>query len=491
MAGKLWGVGLGPGDPELVTVKAVRLIEQAGVIAYHSARHGNSIARRIAAPYLREGRIEVALVYPVTTESTDHPGGYRGALEDFYAECVARLAGHLDAGRDVVELCEGDPFFYGSYMHLHKRLSQVYSAEVVPGVTSVSGASAVLGRPLVEGDEILTVLPGTLPPPVLAAKLAGSDPAVIMKLGRTFSGVREALASSGRLDEAWYVERATTPTQRVASLAAVDASTVPYFSVAVVPSRLSGSVPGSGSLSVVGLGPGGPLWLTPEASAALAAADDQVGYGPYLDRVPVDPRQRRHPSDNREEAARAAYALKLAAEGNRVAVVSAGDPGVFAMATAVVEAADDPQWRSVLVTVVPGVTAAQAVAARVGAPLGHDYCVISLSDRLKPWSVIASRLVAAARADLVIAVYNPASRSRPHQLAAAKELLLGECDPETVVVIGRAVGGPEEAVRITTLVDLEPSTVDMRCLLLIGSSQTRVGERGVFTPRRYERGRVS
>src|SRR6185312_2497029 len=175
---------------------------------------------------------------------------YRGALEDFYAECVARLAGHLDAGRDVVVLCEGDPFFYGSYMHLHKRLSQVYSAEVVPGVTSVSGASAVLGRPLVEGDEILTVLPGTLPPPVLAAKLAGSDPAVIMKLGRTFSGVREALASSGRLDEAWYVERATTAEQRFSVLADVDPSSVPYFSVAVVPSRRSDSTKGDGEVAV-------------------------------------------------------------------------------------------------------------------------------------------------------------------------------------------------------------------------------------------------
>jgi precorrin-2 C20-methyltransferase/precorrin-3B C17-methyltransferase len=387
-------------------------------------------------------------------------------------------------------LCEGDPLFYGSYMHLHKRLSTVYSAEVVPGVTSVSAASAVLGRPLVEGDEILTVLPGTLPPAVLAAKLAGSDPAVIMKLGRTFSGVREALASSGRLDEAWYVERATTADQRLSVLSDVDPSSVPYFAVAVVPSRRSGSLPSSGEVAVVGLGPGGPLWLTPEASAALASADDLVGYEPYLDRVPVDPRQRRHPSDNREEAARAAHALKLASEGNRVAVVSSGDPGVFAMATAVVEAAADPQWSDVPVRIVPGVTAAQAVAARVGAPLGHDYCVISLSDRLKPWSVIASRLVAAARADLVIAVYNPASRSRTHQLAAAKELLLAERDPDTVVVIGRDVGGPAESVRVVTLVELDPSTVDMRCLLLIGSSQTRAVERGVFTPRRYDRGRV-
>jgi precorrin-2 C20-methyltransferase/precorrin-3B C17-methyltransferase len=440
-------------------------------------------------------------VYPVTTGSTGHPGGYRGALDDFYTECVARLTEHLDAGRDVVVLCEGDPLFYGSYMHLHKRLCDRYAAEVVPGVTSVSAASAVLGRPLVERDEILTVLPGTLPADRLASQLTGADPAVVVKLGRTFSTVRDALESAGRLDEAHYVERATMPSQRVAPLSEVDPSSVPYFSVAVVPSRLSSAVSsavadaataggaGTPGVVVVGLGPGGPPWLTPEASAALASADDLVGYGPYLDRVPVNPRQRRHPSDNREEAARAAYALRLASDGNRVVVVSSGDPGVFAMAAAVLEAAADPQWKDVPVRVVPGVTAAQAVAARVGAPLGHDYCVISLSDRLKPWDVIAQRLTAAARADLVIAVYNPASRARTHQLADAKALLLNERDPDTPVVIGRDVGGPEESIRVVRLADLDPSTVDMRCLLLIGSSQTRLVDRSgtptVFTPRRY------
>jgi precorrin-2 C20-methyltransferase/precorrin-3B C17-methyltransferase len=490
MTGTLWGIGLGPGDPELVTVKAARLIGEASVVAYHEARPGRSIARRIAAPYLRAGQIEEALVYPVTTGSTDHPGGYRGALEDFYTECVARLAEHLDTGRDVVVLCEGDPLFYGSYMHLHKRLADRYAAAVVPGVTSVSAASAVLGRPLVERDEILTVLPGTLPADRLASRLAGADPAVVVKLGRTFSTVRDALESAGRLDEAYYVERATMPSQRVAALSDVDPSSVPYFSVAVVPSRLSAhESSGVAEVVVVGLGPGGPLWLTPEASAALASADDLVGYGPYLDRVPVNPRQRRHPSDNREEAARAAYALKMASEGNCVVVVSSGDPGVFAMAAAVLEAAADPQWKDVPVRVVPGVTAAQAVAARVGAPLGHDYCVISLSDRLKPWDVITRRLTAAARADLVIAVYNPASRARSHQLADAKALLLNERDPSTPVVIGRDVGGPEESIRVVRLEDLDPSTVDMRCLLLIGSSQTRLVDRSgsptVFTPRRY------
>src|SRR3954465_10339747 len=208
--GTLWGVGLGPGDPELVTVKAARLIGAADVIAYHSARHGRSIARRIAEPHLRGDQIEEALVYPVTTETVDHPGGYQGAIDEFYAAAAERLAAHLDAGRDVVVLAEGDPFFYGSYMHMHKRLADRYETQVVPGVTSVSAASAVLGRPLMERDEVLTVLPGTLPPDELAARLATTDSAAIMKLGRTFEGVREALARSGRLADAWYVERATT-----------------------------------------------------------------------------------------------------------------------------------------------------------------------------------------------------------------------------------------------------------------------------------------
>jgi precorrin-2 C20-methyltransferase/precorrin-3B C17-methyltransferase len=516
MTGRLYGVGLGPGDPELVTVKAARLLGSADVIAYHSARHGRSIARRVAEPYLREGQIEEALVYPVTTETTDHPGGYAGALDEFYERCAARLAVHLDAGRDVVVLAEGDPLFYGSYMHLHKRLAGRYQTTVVPGVTSVSGAAAALGRPLVEGEEVLTILPGTLPADQLAKRLSDTDSAAVLKLGRTFTGVREALDAAGRLDDAWYVERATTADQRLAPLSTVEPGSVPYFSLAVLPSRATTLPPAAGGpdatttvvrgepeaphgsagahqigeLAVVGLGPAGRDWLTPQAHAALAAADVLVGYGPYLDRVPPNPRQQRFPSDNREEAARAAHALRLARDGARVAVVSSGDPGVFAMAAAVLEVAAADEWKDVPVRILPGLTAAQAVASRVGAPLGHDYCVLSLSDRLKPWEVIASRLAAAARADLVIAIYNPASRSRTWQLSAARELLLSHRSADTPVVVGRDIGGDAESVRVTTLGGLDPSTVDMRCLLLIGSSATRVVDRGgstvVFTPRHYE-----
>jgi len=501
--GTLYGVGLGPGDPELVTVKAARLIGTADVVAYHSARHGRSVARAIAAPYLRGDQVEEQLVYPVTTEATDHPGGYEGAMEEFYAAAAARLMAHLAAGRDVVLLAEGDPLFYSSYMHMHKRISERFRTEIVPGVTSVSAASAALGMPLVEGDDVLTVLPGTLGRAELTERLAGAGAAAVMKISRSYGEVRAALKDSGRLEQAYYVERASGGRQQIISRAGdVDAAGVPYMSLVIVPGAEAAGHPvpspvvpassgGPGRVDVVGLGPGGRDWLTPQAAAVLAAADDIVGYAPYVDRVPPNPRQRRHGSDNRVEAQRAEFALSLAAGGRRVAVVSSGDPGVFAMASVVLEAATaDGRFSDVPVSVVPGVTAAQAVASMAGAPLGHDYVMLSLSDRLKPWDVIARRLTAAAAADFAIAIYNPASASRRQQLVDARDLLLSYRTPDTPVVIGRAVGTPEQDVTITTLGELDPSAVDMRCLLIIGSSQSRVVRSGagaarVITPRRY------
>ncbi|MGW4832550.1 precorrin-2 C(20)-methyltransferase [Amycolatopsis japonica] len=497
--GKLWGVGLGPGDPELMTVKAARLIGEADVIAYHSARHGRSIARSVAEPYLRDGQIEEKLVYPVTTETTDHPGGYEGAIADFYELSAKRLAEHLDAGRDVVVLCEGDPFFYGSYMYMHERLADRYEATVVPGVTSVSAASSVLGRPLVQRDEVLTILPGTLPAPELARRLADTQAAAVLKLGRTFGNVREALAEAGKLDDAFYVERATWQAQRVEPFADVDPESVPYFSLALLPSPAYASrladepevtreveTHTGGEVVVVGLGPAGPEWLTPEATAELAAAEHIVGYGPYVARVPQRAGQQRHASGNRVEAERAVEALELAADGARVAVVSSGDPGVFAMASAVLEQVAAGHGAGARVRIVPGVTAAQAAASRVGAPLGHDYCVLSLSDRLKPWEIIERRLDAAGAADLVLALYNPASRTRTTQLAQARDVLLRHRAPETPVVVARDVGGPEEDIRVVTLGTLDPASVDMRCLLIVGSSKTRAENGVVWTPRTYE-----
>jgi precorrin-3B C17-methyltransferase len=245
----------------------------------------------------------------------------------------------------------------------------------------------------------------------------------------------------------------------------------------------------SGHLAVVGLGPGDARWLTPEAGAMLAAADAIYGYGAYLDRVPVRDGQVRHASDNREEGARAAAALRHAAAGAKVAIVSGGDPGVFAIAAAVcaeIEAGPEA-WRGLDLAIVPGITAMLAVAARAGAPLGHDFCAISLSDNLKPWELIERRLDAAATAGFVIALYNPISRARPWQLGVALERLRRHLPAATPVVFGRAVGRADERVAVTTLGDADPANADMATLIIVGSREMRIVARPgvplVYTPR--------
>ncbi len=498
MTGKLYGVGLGPGDPELITRKAARLIESADVIAFHAGVGKQSNARRIAADLIPSTAVEEELRYPVTTGTTDHPGGYAGAMAEFYESCADRLAVHLDAGRDVVVLAEGDPLFYGSFMYLHDRLADRYPTEVVPGVPAFAAATAVLASPLVRQTDVLTVLPGTLDVPELARRLADTDGAVIMKLGRRFPGVVEALRQAGRLEHAMYVERASMPAERWMRVVDVDPASVPYFSIIVVPGdslsdnptgrrdaplveQRGTSVSKPRTLHVVGLGPGPDAWLTHEAAEILASVDHVVGYAPYVDRVPQRAGLTRHASGNTVEVDRATFALDLARRGERVAVVSGGDAGVFGMAAAVFEAAAD--YPDVPVNVVPGVSAVQAVAARAGAPIGADFAVMSLSDRLKPWDVIERRLNAIAEADLVLAVYNPRSRTRTDQVARMREVLLAHRSLDTVVVVGRDVGRAEESLTVTTLGLLDPESIDMKCLLIIGASSTRVDHGRAWTPR--------
>ncbi len=246
-----------------------------------------------------------------------------------------------------------------------------------------------------------------------------------------------------------------------------------------------------GSLTVVGLGPGPAAWLTPEAADALARATDLVGYAPYLARVPERTGVVRHPTDNRAELERARHAFALALRGRDVAVVSGGDPGVFAMASAVFEALEaEPAFRRVTIDILPGVTAMQAAAARLGAPLGHDFCALSLSDNLKPWAVVLRRLGAAADGDFVIALYNPASRARPDQLGQAFAHLLARKSGSTPVAFAHAVGRPDERIRLTTLGQADARSADMATLVLIGSSETRYvdghdGRRWMVTPRTY------
>jgi precorrin-3B C17-methyltransferase len=246
----------------------------------------------------------------------------------------------------------------------------------------------------------------------------------------------------------------------------------------------------SGWLTIAGLGPGAAELITPEVTVALAQATDLIGYAPYVARVPERTGLTRHGSDNREELDRASLALRLASEGKRVVVVSSGDPGVFAMAAAVFEAVDhgDAAWRTLDIRVLPGISAMFAAAARIGAPLGHDFCAINLSDNLKPWELIERRLRLAAQADFVIALYNPLSRARPRQLGRAFELLREELPESVAVIFASAVSDASEAIEIVTLRDAVAERADMRTLVLIGSSRTRLIARPdrrpfVYTPR--------
>ncbi|AFY72676.1 precorrin-3B C17-methyltransferase [Synechococcus sp. PCC 7502] len=252
-------------------------------------------------------------------------------------------------------------------------------------------------------------------------------------------------------------------------------------------------IPSSGKVSIIGTGPGSNQWISAQVKAILQSATDFVGYKTYLNLVAEFTKNRQvHASDNRVELERAELALDLAAQGRSVVVVSSGDAGIYGMATAVFEVLDQvakPEWQSIDIEVAPGISAMQAAAALVGAPLGHDFCVISLSDILKPWEILAQRISAAAQADFVIAVYNPVSQTRTWQLAKAKEILLQWRSPNTPVILGRNLGRAGQEIQVITLAELAPELADMRTVILVGSSKTRIVKWGdrvkVYTPRTY------
>ncbi|SAK78966.1 precorrin-2 C(20)-methyltransferase [Caballeronia arationis] len=235
MSGRLFGLGVGPGDPELITVKALRLLKSAPVVAYFVAKGKKGNAFGIIEAHLDEAQTRLPLVYPVTTEALEPPLCYETIISAFYDESALAIADHLEAGRDVAVICEGDPFFYGSYMYLHDRLAARFEAEVVPGVCSMLGGVAVLGAPLVYRNQSLSVLSGVLPEGELRRRLEAADAAVIMKLGRNFEKVRRVLVELGLAGRALYVERATMANQRIVPLDEVDPMASPYFSLLVVP----------------------------------------------------------------------------------------------------------------------------------------------------------------------------------------------------------------------------------------------------------------
>ncbi|WP_050524924.1 precorrin-3B C(17)-methyltransferase [Pseudorhodobacter wandonensis] len=244
------------------------------------------------------------------------------------------------------------------------------------------------------------------------------------------------------------------------------------------------STSNSGWLVVVGLGPGAEDLVTPQVAAALAQATDVVGYIPYVARVAPREGLTLHPSDNRVEIDRAQHALQLAAQGRRVVVVSSGDPGVFAMASAIFEALEArPEYLNLDIRILPGITAMLAAAASAGAPLGHDFCAINLSDNLKPFATVEKRVALAAQGDFAMAFYNPRSASRPHQFARVLEVLREHCEPSRMIIFARAVSTPDEALNTVTLAEATPEMADMRTVVLVGNSQTRRIGPHIYTPR--------
>lgn len=241
----------------------------------------------------------------------------------------------------------------------------------------------------------------------------------------------------------------------------------------------------TGWVKVVGLGPGRENLVTPEVRAVVDEATDIVGYIPYVARIAPRDGLTLHATDNRVEVDRAAHALEMAAAGRRVTVVSSGDPGVFAMASAVFEAMEDrPDLQAVSVSILPGITAMLAAAARAGAPLGHDFAAINLSDNLKPFALVEKRLRLAAQADFAMAFYNPRSKSRPHQFARVLEILREECEPARLIIFARAVSTPDENIRCVPLSEATPDMADMRTMVIVGNSATRRVGPHIYTPRR-------
>lgn len=235
--GRLFGLGVGPGDPELLTLKALRLLKGAPVVAYHAAKGKKGNALAIVEEYLSPEQVLVPLIYPVTTEKLPAHMDYEQIVSDFYGEITDTIASHLDRGQDVAVIAEGDPFFYGSFMYIHDRLAERYETQVVPGVCSVLGASAVLGAPLVYRNQTLSVLSGVMDAEELKHRLADTGAAAIMKLGKNLDKVRAVLADLGLMDRALYVERATMSNQRIVPLAEVDGDDCPYFSIILVPGQ--------------------------------------------------------------------------------------------------------------------------------------------------------------------------------------------------------------------------------------------------------------
>jgi precorrin-2 C20-methyltransferase/precorrin-3B C17-methyltransferase len=486
--GRFWAVGVGPGDPELLTRKAVRVLERAHVVCHAGPQERAGRAWQVIAGLIRPGQqVRVVRHEPMDVLSADGPAGYRPGVEAIAADCRR--------GLDVAFVTEGDPTLYSTAAAVWQLLAEVapeVPVEVVPGVTSVTAAAARLGWSLAQKDEPLAVVPAVYHRQELRSLVERFPSLCLLKVRQALPELARALDGLEPPREAVYVENLGTAGEHVTHDLASAAGRKEYFALVLVrrapsqgrPATEASSQQAAGKLWVVGLGPGDPRLLTREALDVLRAVEVVVGYDGYLRLLaPLGLSAELCGSPIGEEEARAARALELAAGGRRVALVSSGDAGVYGMASLVLETAE--RLPDVDVEVVPGVTAAAAAAALLGAPLGHDFACVSLSDLLTPWDVIERRLHAVGQGDLVLAVYNPVSRKRTWQLPRAREVLLGYRRPETPVGLVTRAFRPGAEVRHTTLGALSPDGVGMDTTLIVGSSRTRLVRGRMVTPRGY------
>jgi precorrin-2 C20-methyltransferase/precorrin-3B C17-methyltransferase len=484
--GQFWAVGVGPGDPELLTVKAVNVLRSADVIYHAGPRpdqgRGWETIRHLVRPDQEVRTIRTASMREV--RAIEAKAAYGAAIDQIAADCRR--------GRTVAFVTEGDPTVYSSAAAVCQLLAEMHPdvpVTVVPGVSSITAAAARVGWPLGQKDERLAIVPAVYQSRDLRALLENFSTVCFLKVPAVLPGLTEALRLFGSDHEAVYVENLGTSREWLTHDLAKASGREEYFALVLVRKSprakpTAEARRSEGGIWVVGLGPGDPRSLTPQARSILQDVDIVLGYDGYLRSLDVlGLRAERRGSPIGAETERAAEAVKLAREGQRVALVSSGDAGVYGMASLLLESAE--KVPGLEIEIIPGVTAAVAAASLLGAPLGHDFACVSLSDLLTPWEVIEGRLEAAGRGDFVLALYNPLSSRRTWQLPGARDILLRYRDPETPVGLVDKAYRPGQRVWQTTLAGLTTEGVGMETTLIVGSSRTRVVNGRLVTPRGY------
>lgn len=480
MNGKLYGVGVGPGDPELMTLKAIRLIRECDVVMVPGEQVKESVAYQIAlraVPELEEKEC-TGVHMPMTRD--------RAVLQEAHRQAAESVIERLKQGKTVAFLNLGDVTVYASFLYIHWRvLEQGFESELINGVPSFCAAAARLGIGLAEGSEPLHVLPqpGQIEE---GLKLPGTK--VIMKMGKHLEQVKSCLERSGM--SVSMIEKCGMPGERIFRSAEEIDPEAGYYSLLIAKEAAGAGKPGTeetgtACVYVVGMGPGSREQMTIQAYEILERCDTIVGYTVYADLLKQEfPDKRFLTTPMRREAERCRMAFEEALNGHQVAMVCSGDAGVYGMSGLMLELA--PEYPGCQVKVAAGVTAALAGGAVLGAPLMHDFAVISLSDLLTPWERIEKRLRCAAEADFAICIYNPSSKKRADYLRRACDILLEKMEEDRVCGVVSQIGREGEAWRIMTLKELREYQADMFTTVFVGNSQTKqVGGRMV-TPRGYQ-----